>query len=349
MNKKILVVFVMLVLVIFVTGCSQATTKAETPEPNSINETPEPGTIDKEKSAADDYPNRPITMMLTSSAGGSTDVMGRLLAAKLEEILETPVVVVNKPGAGGWLCLNYIVEEAAPDGYTFVNIATPYNNLGAYDPVNPRKYTIEDFDYLANQVIDYNVIGIRNDETRFNDLDSLIEYAKQETLIIAASGTGVLSDDATVIEYFNKNFDTKFEIVQTEGAKDSETMFISGNSDVLVANVADVLSAYQGDRYKIITYFGPERSELLPDVPTAAEQGVEDFYMYSARGWAFPKGVDPAIREKFVDALRTAINDPEMKEKLIELGAETHYMEGQEYYDFLKKNIEISKEVFDIE
>lgn len=334
-KRKIILCIVFILALSLMTGCSQGS--IDTNSPNEV------------QSAADDYPNKPISMVLSASAGGSTDVMGRILAKKLEEQLGQPVVVVNKPGAGSWICWEYIVEEAKPDGYTFTNIATPYNNLGAFDPVNPRKYTIDDFDYLANQVTDYNVIGIRNDEDRFNDLASLIEYAKNETLIVAGSAVGILSDDATVVEYFNKNFETKFDMIQTDGAKDTETMFLSKTSDILVANIADVFTAYRSKNYKIIALFAPERSGLMPDVPTASEEGFEDFYMYSARGWGFPKGVDPSIREKFMDALKNAINDPEMKGKLLEQGAETHYIEGQQYYDFLKSNIDISKQIYDIE
>lgn len=342
MKKKLLsLLLVFTMVVIFTTGCSKDKTE---PAVIPSEDTKEPAVT----SLADGYPKKPITLNLGFSAGGSSDVMVRILANAMEKYIGQPVVVVNKPGAGGWVCWEELAKSVEPDGYTFALINSPNITLGAYDTVNPRTLTIDDFDLLANQVTDFSVIAIRNDETRYTDLPSLIEYAKKNITLSAASATGIISDDATVTEYFNINHGTDFQIVQTAGAKDSETMFISGNSDVLVANIGDVLTAYNNGDYKVIAIFSPERSKLLPEVPTASEVGFKDVYMFSARGYALPKGVDPAIREKLMEALKSAINDPEVVKKLDDLGAQTDYIDGQEYYDFLKLNIENSKQIYGI-
>lgn len=294
------------------------------------------------------FPTKPITIMVGYSAGGSSDVMVRILANKLEKYIGQPIVVVNKTGAGGWVAWEEFIKSTKNDGYTISLINTPNFTLGAYDPVNPRTYTIDDMELLANQVTDFNVIAIRNDEKRYTDLASLVEYAKTNTVLSASSATGIISDDATVVEYFNINYKTKFEIIQTAGAKDNETMFISGNSDVLVANIGDVLAANKNGSYKIIAMFSPERSPLLPEVPTVKELGFGDAYMFSARGYALPKGVDPAIKDIIMKALESAINDPEVITKLNEMGAQTDFMKGQEYYDFLKNNVNLSKIIYGI-
>lgn len=340
MLKKFLSIILVLTLIVtFTTACS----KKEEPQNASPAEPKETKT-----SSTGNYPNKPITINLGFSAGGSSDVMVRAFANAMEKYIGQPVVVVNKPGAGGWVCWEEMVKSVKPDGYTFALINTPNITAGAYDEANPRPYTIDDFDLLANQVTDSSVIAIRNDESRFTDLPSLVEYAKENTLLVASSSVGIMSDDATVAEYFNMNHGTDFQIVQTGGAKDNETMFISGDTDVLNANIADVLTAYKNGDYKVIAIFSPKRSDLLPDVPTASEMGFPDFYMFSARGYALPKGVDPSIKEKLLEALRSAIKDPEVINKLNELGAQTDYMEGQEYYDFLKTNIDNSKKIYGI-
>lgn len=338
MKKKIIIlVMAILVLTTFAVGCTQGN-----------QETPATGT-ESAGGGAGDYPNKPITVNVGFSAGGSSDVMVRILANTMEKHIGQPIVVVNKPGAGGWVAWEELAKSVKPDGYTFSLINSPNITLGAYDEVNPRTLTIDDYDLLANQVTDYSVIAIRKDESRFTDLASLVEYAKANTMLSACSATGIISDDATVTEYLNMYYDTDFQIIQTAGAKDSETMFISGNSDILVANIADILAPYKNGDYKIIAVFAPERVELLPDVPTAKEEGFGDILMYSARGYALPKGVDPEIKEILLNALRETINDPEVKDKLIELGAVTDYKEGQEYYDFLNSNIENSKNIYGIE
>ncbi len=342
MKKRFLCLMLVLSMVFTVaTGCSQGQEAQQSQQPQS--EQPAAG-----GSADIVYPTKPITVNVGFSAGGSSDVMVRLLANTMEKYIGQPIVVVNKPGAGGWVVWEELVKSVKPDGYTFALVNSPNISLGAYDDVNPRSYTIDDFDLLANQVTDYSVLAIRNDETRFTDLPSLIEYAKNNTVLSACSALGIISDDASVTEYFNMNEGTDFQIIQTAGAKDSETMFISGNSDILVANIGDILTAHNSGNYKVIAVFAPERVDLLKDVPTAKELGY-DLYMFSARGYALPKGVDPAIRAKLLEALKSAINDPAVKDKLAELGAVTDYKEGQEYYDFLKSNIENSKQIYGIQ
>lgn len=342
MKKRFLCLMLVLSMVFTVaTGCSQGQEVQQPQQPQS--EQPAAG-----GSADIAYPTKPITVNVGFSAGGSSDVMVRLLANTMEKYIGQPIVVVNKPGAGGWVVWEELVKSVKPDGYTFALVNSPNISLGAYDDVNPRSYTIDDFDLLCNQVTDYSVLCIRNDETRFTDLPSLIEYAKNNTVLSACSALGIISDDASVTEYFNMNEGTDFQIIQTAGAKDSETMFISGNSDILVANIGDILTAHNSGNYKVIAVFAPERVDLLKDVPTAKELGY-DLYMFSARGYALPKGVDPAIRAKLLEALKSAINDPAVKDKLAELGAVTDYKEGQEYYDFLKSNIENSKQIYGIQ
>lgn len=343
MKKKYLILMLALSMVFtLATGCSQKDQETQTKPEQSA-----PKEADSGAKNEIDYPTKPITVNVGFSAGGSSDVMVRLLANTMEKYIGQPIVVVNKPGAGGWVAWEELVKSVKPDGYTFSLINSPNITLGAYDSVNPRSYTIDDFDLLCNQVTDFSVLCIRNDETRYTDLPSLIEYAKNNTVLSACSATGIISDDATVTEYFNMNEGTDFQIIQTAGAKDSETMFISGNSDVLVANIGDILTAYNSGNYKVIAVFAPERVDLLKDVPTAKEAGY-DLYMFSARGYALPKGVDPAIREKLLEALKSAINDPEVKDKLAELGAVTDFKEGQEYYEFLKSNVENSKQIYSI-
>lgn len=344
MKKKLMLLLLAVTMVVtFSTGCTKSAVQQEVTEQPKTEEP-----VKENDSKEISYPTKPITLMLGFSAGGSSDVMVRILANTMEKYIGQPVVVVNKPGAGGWVAWEELAKSTKPDGYTFSLVNSPNISLGAYDAVNPRTLTIDDYDLLANQVTDYSVIAIRKDETRYSDLASLVEYAKENTLISACSATGIISDDATVTEYFNMTYGTKFEIVQTGGAKESETMFISKDSDILAANIADILTPYKNGDYKVIAIFSPERVELLPDVPTAEELGFGDVYMFSARGYALPKGVDPAIREKLLDALNKSINDPAVKEKLIELGAQTDFMEGQEYYDFLSNNIVNSKKIFGI-
>ncbi len=318
-SKKTLSIFLIIALVLTI---AVACTKPDEKEPGESEEN------------SVDYPIKPITLQLGYSAGGSSDVMCRLLAASLEKHIGQPVVVLNKPGAGGWVSWEEIIKNTKPDGYTFTLINDAVT-IGAYDEANPREYTADDFDLLANHVIDYNVLVIRNDEKRFTDFASLVEYAKDNELLTSASDVGILSDDATLVNMMNKELGTKIQVVPSDGAKEDETMFISKNTDIFACNVADAFAGHNSNQYKIVAVAAPERVSIIPEVPTTKELGFDNLIMSSARGYGLPKGVDPKVKEILLEGIKKAINDPELVNKLNELGFETVYIEGQEYVDEL--------------
>ena len=132
-----------------------------------------------EAETAETYPTRPIQVIVAFSAGGQTDVGARQLMPLVEKELEgSDIQVVNQPGAGGWVGWNQAVN-ADPDGYTLAYLNTPNLVSGYMNPELGRDQTYEDFAYIANQVTDPGTISIRPDEDRFTDLESLIEYAKE--------------------------------------------------------------------------------------------------------------------------------------------------------------------------
>ena len=212
---------------------------------------------------AADYPSKPVTLLVGFSAGGSSDMMCRLLAQPLSKILGQPVTILNKPGGTGWVMWSELIRTK-PDGYTFGLVNSPTINMGKYDKANPRTQGVEDLDLLVNHVLDPNVIAIRNDETRFSDLKSFLEYAKKNPVLTATSGVGILSDDASLVQKVNQKYSCKVDIVQLNGAKDCETMFISKNVDVLFTNLSDAFNGYKNKSYKIIAIFSPDRSKNRP-------------------------------------------------------------------------------------
>ena len=296
--------------------------------------------------AQDDYPSQPVTLLVGFSAGGSSDMLCRLVAQPLSKILGQPVTVINKPGGSGWVMWSELIRTK-PDGYTFGLVNAPTINMGKYDKANPREQGVEDLDLLINHVMDYNVLAIQKDETRFTDLKSFIEYAKKNPVLTSTSAVGILSDDASLVQKMNHSYGCKIDIVQTNGAKDAETMFISKNVDVLFTNISDAFNAYKHGNYKIIAVFAPKRIEIASDIPTAKEQGV-DIINYSARGYALPKGVDPAIGAKLMNALEQAIQSPECKDKLSAMGMETVILKDAEYSAFFEDSVKVNLEAFDI-
>ena len=295
---------------------------------------------------AADWPAKPITLVCGYSAGGSSDLGCRYLAAALEKQLGVPIVVENRPGSGSWVAWNRFLHNTPKDGYTFALV-----NLGAifghYDDANPRKETIDDFELLANQAIDYQVIAIRPDETRFSDYKSFIEYAKNNELLTTAASTGMVSGEASVAKMLEKIHGAKIAVVPVGGSSDSNTMFISGNVDFLIANVGDVV--LNPENYKVIVVYSNERVSQLPDVPTEKELGVGDYTSFSARGYAYMKGVAPEIVAKMTEALKVAITDKECVENMNKMGVNVELYAGDEYKKLLEDQLDQRCEIWGVQ
>lgn len=296
--------------------------------------------------SATDWPTKTITLLCGYSAGGSSDLGCRYLATALEKQLGQTVIVENVPGSGSWLAWNQLLQNTEPDGYTFalINLSAMY---GHYDESNPRETTIDDFCLLANHVIDYQVIAIRNDETRFTDYASLIEYAKSTPVIVAAATSGITSGDASIAKMMEKDFGCQMNVIPVDGASDAETMFLAGETDILFGNVGDVMDA-EDSGYKPIVVFAEERSDYLPDVPTAIELNLGDYVSFSARGYAYMPGVDQAIVDKMTDALVAAFDDEDYQKNMAAMGAELELYTGDEYRQLLEDQLESRLHYWDV-
>lgn len=299
--------------------------------------------------ASDTYPSKPIKLLCGYSAGGSSDILCRILAENLRERIGQPVVVENITGGGGWVMWNQLIKQTAADGYTFALMNTPNYNMGKYDAANPREYDLTAVDLLANHVSDYNVIAIRVDENRYTDFASLVEYAKNNVLLSGASAVGIMNDDSTIVERMNKEMGTQIQTVTTSGAKDNETFLLNRSTDILVANVSDVLTGMKGGTLKVLCVFAPERVSLIPDVPTCEELGFGKIIGSSSRGYGLPHGVDPVIREKLYNALAETIQAPETIKALEDISAETNFIGGTDYQAFLESETDTTLAIFGVE
>ncbi|KUO72190.1 MAG: hypothetical protein APF77_10635 [Clostridia bacterium BRH_c25] len=343
MKKKLsLAVCMLLVFALVLTGCSGAASPAASPDSSSA-----PAASATASAGDVDWPTKPITLLVGYSAGGSSDLGARFLATALEKQLGQPVIVENKPGSGSWVAWNQLLYNTPKDGYTFAltNLSVLF---GAYDEKNPRKETMDDFELMANQAIDYQVIAIRSDETRFTDFASLVEYSKNNDLLVAAASTGITSGEGSVAKMMEKEFGSKITLVPVEGAKDAETMFVSKNTDILFNNVGDTTNSHKKGDYKVIVVFGKERSTMLPDVPTAIETGLCDYVSFSARGYGYAKGVAPSIVEKMTAALAKAIEDPECVKNMNDMGVEIKLYTGDEYKELLRNQLDTRLEIWGI-
>jgi tripartite-type tricarboxylate transporter receptor subunit TctC len=315
MVSRFLLVAFMLFIVASITGCGKTEAPAAKEKP-------------KEK-----YPTRAITVFVNYGAGGSSDLGTRALMAVVEKDLGVPINVMNKPGAGGWIGWLELLK-AKPDGYTISLINTPNLITGYMDPKQNRKENIDSFALIANHVTDPGAIAIRNDEKRFTNMKELVEYAKKN--VVTTTSTGITGDDHIAALKFNKQYGTKFEAVHNRGANETITQVLGGHVDVMFANVGDVTTLHKNKEIKVLAVMSEKRSPLLAEIPTLKEIGYDGVYSWSARGFAAPKGTDPAVIAILTAAIERATKNPDHMKKMAEMGLTLDYQNPEGVYKSLK-------------
>lgn len=284
------------------------------------------------------FPEKPITVVVSFAAGGGTDVGARILLPYVEEELGVPITVVNKPGGGGWVGWNELVNSKT-DGYTIGYINTPNLMTGYMNPELNRDNSLEDFDMIANHVTDYGAIAVAANDDRFDTIEDLIEFAKENT--VTTTSTGVGSDDHILAMKLNEALGTKFEAVHGEGAANGKAGVLGGHVDVYFANVGEVAAPAESGELKALAVSAPERSEFMEDVPTLEEKGFGEIYGFSARGVAYPAGMDEEVMKTIQDAFEKALNNPDQVQKMADMGLAVDPLIGEDYYNFLKEEEEV--------
>lgn len=289
-----------------------------------------------------DFPTRPITAIVPYSAGGGTDTGARVLQPYVEEALGTSIEIVNRPGGGGWVGWTELVN-AQPDGYTIGFIVSPNLMTGYLNPEFNRDNSLEDFAPIANQVIDTRTLAINPADDRFEDINSFIDYAKQNELTVTDPGVG--SSDHFGILLINDNHGTNLSAVHTEGSAQSRAAVLGRNADAVAASVGELAQLHNDGELKILAVMGEERSEFLPDVPTFEEAGYPGVYSASLRGVSGPAGIDPEVMEVLVEAFEEGIKSEEHKQELAKQNLQVRFEGPDEYLELLKADEQQAREL----
>ena len=280
--------------------------------------------------SAQQFPDKPIQLMVAFPAGGSTDVAARIVAAIAEKALGQSIVVVNKGGAGGQIGWTELVRQK-PDGYYIGFINLPATNTVILDPERKAIFTEKDFTPIINQVLDPGVIWVRADSP-YKTVQDLIDAAKKSPGTIRAATTGILSDDHLAILMTEEAAPgANFRLVHLEGGAAQFKEIMSGNIDVAFDNVGSIVKRVQSGEVRALAVMDDVRSKFLPDVPTMKELGYSTVISSSTRGIAGPKGMPAPIVDKLRDVLHKAMADPEHVQKLEDQGIAIKIMVGDEY------------------
>ncbi|HSE94563.1 MAG TPA: tripartite tricarboxylate transporter substrate binding protein, partial [Methylomirabilota bacterium] len=189
--------------------------------------------------AAQDYPTKPVQLMVAYPAGGSTDVGARIVAAIAEKELGQPIVVVNKGGAGGQVGWTDLARQK-PDGYAIGFINLPALNTVILDPERKAIFGIDAFTPIINQVLDPGVIWVKTDSP-FKSMKELVEAARQTPNKIRTATTGLLSDDHLAILMVEEAANAVFRIVHFDGGAPQMTAILGGHVVVAFDNVGSIV------------------------------------------------------------------------------------------------------------
>lgn len=263
--------------------------------------------------AQDTYPARPITLIVPFAAGGSTDVIARIVAEAMRGPLGQAIIVENRPGAGGSVGMT-AVAKATPDGYTI--------GMGSASTlaINPATYKALKFDVLTDLAPITNIGAVPNIMTIHPAVPAMtmvefIAYAKSKPGDLTYGSSGIGSVSHLMGEQFKMGTGTDIRHVPYRGVGPALNDAIGGHIQVMYDNLPTTLPLVQSGNLRALGVSSPKRLPALPDVPTFAELGLVDLDWMSFFGLVAPAGTPQAIVTKLNAAALAALSLPEVKEK----------------------------------
>ena len=287
-------------------------------------------------SAAAEYPERPVTMIVSYGAGGSTDTMARIFAEYVGEELGQRFVVENRPGAGGevgWTAL----ANAEADGYTIGLINSPsFESKGIVrDNVG---YAMDDIRPLVNVVTDPGVFAVSADSP-YQSLEDFVAAAKEAPGTLSVSHEGAGGDDHLAALDFTDKAGIDVNFVAFNGNAEAVAALQGGHIDAFEGNMSEVANQIEDDTMRALAVWSSERMDAIPDVPTGQEQGY-DVVSAASRGLAVPAELSEEKYNTLLEASREVINNEEFRSELAKLNMPVVPIYGQDFEEFLRNNRE---------
>jgi tripartite-type tricarboxylate transporter receptor subunit TctC len=267
---------------------------------------------------AQEYPTRPVTMVVTYPAGGSTDIVGRIMAEGASEILGQPIIVENVGGASGNIGTAR-VAKAAPDGYTLVQCAI------ATCAVNTVLYPNRGFDIQKDFEPVFYIGGVMNvvtvgAQSSVKTVAELVDYARANPGKITYGSSGVGSSTHLASAWLKTLSATEMIHVPYKGMAPAIADLIGGHIAMLIDNEPSILPHVKSGKVRAIAVAGPQRSAALPDVPTMEEAGYKGFIVEPWFGFMAPKGTPKVVIERLNAAFNRAIQNPRIRKRLEDVG-----------------------------
>lgn len=286
---------------------------------------------------AQTYPSKPITVVVGFAAGGGVDVVMRSLAPGLTQRLGQSVIIENRPGASGMLAASYVAKATA-DGHTL------FGTDGAALALNGALYSKLPYDPVADfapvsLVIRAPILVVAHPQAPFSDLRGLVDHAKREQGGIAYASAGTGTYHQLSMELLSRRARFEARAIHYRGAGPAAQDVIAGQVPVAPIDSIVALPQLAAGKLKALAVLAPKRIAQLPNVPTAAESGVEGVEVFPWVGVAAPRATPANIVSRLSSDIREVVMSPEISKRFSNLGMEPFATTPEQFDTFVKQEI----------
>jgi tripartite-type tricarboxylate transporter receptor subunit TctC len=292
------------------------------------------------------YPDKPVTIIVPFPPGGSTDMVARVIAPKLQQQFGQPFVVDNRAGATGAIGAT-AVKNAAPDGYTFMVASIGVYAINPFIQKKLQYDPVKDLDPITVAVRAPNVL-VTNPNFATKSVPELIALLKKNPDKITFASSGAGSSDHLTAALFWQKTGTNGIHVPYKGGAPAITDLLAGHADVSFQNINAVIGHIKAGKLKALAVTGEKRSPLLPDVPTLGEAGVQGVNVFSWQAVAGPKGLPADVKKKLHEGIVAALNDPENRKRMEEVGFEIVANTPEQMAQFQAQELERWRQVIQV-
>jgi tripartite-type tricarboxylate transporter receptor subunit TctC len=286
---------------------------------------------------AQEYPARPVRLIVPVAAAGMTDIMARIFGRKLQERLGQPVLVENKAGAGGNIGTEFVVR-AAPDGYTLLYaypgpiVVSPsiYKNLG-YDPVRDLA--------PVSMLVSYSMLIAVHPDVAARNVGEFVALAKRSPQPLTYGSAGNTTTSHLIMELFRREAGIQMLHIPYRGAAPAMTDLISGRLAAMADSLTLIMPQHQAGRIRAIAITSKERSPAAPDIPTVSESGFKDFEVIGWQGILAPAGTPRPIIERLAREFAAIVNEPEIRKEFASRGLDPAYRDPASFAQWIRAEL----------
>lgn len=281
--------------------------------------------------SAQSYPSRPITIIAPFAAGGSADGIARVVARELSQTLGQPVIVENKPGAGGATGLIQVAKAHA-DGYTIGMGATGAIVIAPHLPDAPPLDPDKQLQPLA-KLADIPLVLVAGAKSGYGNLQALLDAAKKAE--VPTGNSGQYTAHHLAAELLASSANIRLPAVPYRGSAPAMSDVIGGQVPVAIVDLTSVAGHLKSGTVRALAVTNPTRFKLAPGIPTMAEAGVPGYSAPAWMGMFAPKGLAPSVSDKLAKGIQTVLEKPEVQAQILNLSAEPAYLGPEPFAAFI--------------